>query len=519
MKRLIAGIMALALLSGCSSPTSSQEHHVVASTPFLADITRNVAGDRLDVVPLVPPGRDPHTYEATFSTIRSIAYADLAITNQLLLEDAALMDSLHANLPKDSRIVALGDEAVPFGAYHIPLVEDVSLSTAWLGLRVDGAGGSQDSVTFTAQDFDGPAKMAAFTTGTFGQANAWLNTSDGISDADKLALPTNAHTHMSWAFSRPGIYHLTLGAALTTTDSKTDLGSSTVTFAVGVDPASVADKMKDDDGQPARVINSGHLDITASLQGGLSLRGEDASGTSFVTDPTSAVIAVPHSTATKIPQKGNWRFIGKPGDDVWILAQAVIGKHVHGEIDPHMWLDVRNTMAYVDVIAEALATYDPAGKATYLANATEYKDKLAKLDRWMRLTLAGIPENQRRLVTSHDGYGYFAKGYGLEVAGYVSPNPSLEPSTRDLANLSATLAALRVPAVFAELGGSGQSPALKNLARANNIDICSITGDVVQDGQTYIDLMTNLTTTVTTCLNPGALPPWPADLDIPKVEQ
>lgn len=137
----------------------------------------------------------------------------------------------------------------------------------------------------------------------------------------------------------------------------------------------------------------------------------------------------------------------------------------------------------------------------------------------MRLTLAAIPPNNRRLVTSHDGYGYFAKGYGLDVAGYVSPNPSLEPSTRDLANLSATLAALHIPAVFGELGGAGQSPALTNVAQANNIDICTITGDVLQQDQTYIDLMTNLTTTVSTCLNPGALPPWPADLEIPKVEQ
>ncbi|QJC22652.1 anchored repeat ABC transporter, substrate-binding protein [Arcanobacterium buesumense] len=507
------------MLASCAAPQHDNARHIVASTPFLADITRNIAGDHIDVVPLVPPGRDPHTYEASFSTIRAIAYADLAITNQLLLEDAALMDSLHANLPSNARIVALGDESVPFGAYHIPLVEDVSLSTAWLGLRVDGSGGNQDSVTFTATSVTGPATMAAFTTGTFGQANAWLNASDGISPADSLALPTNAHTHMSWAFAKPGIYHLDLTSALNHEDDTTDLGSTTLTFAVGTDPATIAETMIDDDGHPARIINSGHLDITASLTGGITLRGEDASGTSFIENPSHAVITVPHSTATTIPTSGDWRFIGKPGDDVWILAQAVIGKHVHGEIDPHMWLDVRNTLAYVDTIADALVTFDPANKASYLANATAYKEKLTKLDRWMRLTLAAIPTKNRRLVTSHDGYGYFAKGYGLEIAGYVSPNPSLEPSTRDLTNLSATLASLHIPAVFAELGGAGQSPALTNLAHANNINICSITGDVVQDGQSYIDLMTNLTTTVSTCLNPGSLPPWPADLDIPKVDQ
>ncbi|QRV02997.1 anchored repeat ABC transporter, substrate-binding protein [Arcanobacterium phocisimile] len=504
-------------LSGCSGTTSHlDEHQVVASTPFLADITRNIAGDRLTVSALVPPGRDPHTYEATFSTIRSIAYADLAITNQLLLEDAALMDSLHANLPQNARIVALGDESIAFGAYHIPLVEDLALSTAWLGLRVDGSGGTQDSVTFTATQADGPGDIAAFTTGTFGQANAWLASSDGISDADTLALPTNAHTHMSWAFSQPGVYHLTLNATLHSQETTTELGSTTLTFAVGVDPTDV---------EPAsptavtRIIDSGHVDITASLSGNMTLRGEDTNASAYDVDPTTTVIAVPHSTATEIPAEGNWRFIGKPGDRVWILAQAVIGKHVHGEIDPHMWLDVRNTIAYVDVITEALATYDPQGKDAYHANAAQYKAKLAKLDRWMRLTLAAIPPNNRRLVTSHDGYGYFAKGYGLDVAGYVSPNPSLEPSTRDLANLSATLAALHIPAVFGELGGAGQSPALTNVAQANNIDICTITGDVLQQDQTYIDLMTNLTTTVSTCLNPGALPPWPADLEIPKVEQ
>lgn len=131
--------------------------------------------------------------------------------------------------------------------------------------------------------------------------------------------------------------------------------------------------------------------------------------------------------------------------------------------------------------------------------------------------MAAIPPENRRLVTSHDGYGYFAKGYGLDVAGYVSPNPSVEPSTRDLTNLSATLGSLNIPAVFAELGAAGQSPALINVARAHNINVCTITGDVLHGNQTYIDLMTNLTTTISTCLNPGALPPWPADQDIPKV--
>ncbi|USR79827.1 anchored repeat ABC transporter, substrate-binding protein [Arcanobacterium pinnipediorum] len=514
MKRLQAILLCAAILiSGCSTTTSpAQEHNVVASTPFLADITRNIAGDRLNVTALVPPGRDPHTYEATFSTIRAIAYADLAITNQLLLEDAALMDSLHANLPANAPIIALGDEAIPFGAYHIPLVEDLALSTAWLGLRVDGSGGTQDSVSFTATAAKGPGNMAAFTTGTFGQANAWLTTSDGISSADTLALPTNAHTHMSWAFSKPGTYQLTLAATLNSGSHTTELGQTTLTFAVGIDPTDV-------EPTPTRIISSGHVDITASLAGRLTLRGEDTNATPYDVDPHTAVIAVPHSTATEIPAKGNWRFIGKPGEQVWILAQAVIGKHVHGEIDPHMWLDVRNTIAYVDVITQALSTYDPQGATIYQDNAQRYKTQLTKLDRWMRLTLAMIPPNNKRLVTSHDGYGYFAKGYGLDVAGYVSPNPSLEPSTRDLANLSATLASLNIPAVFTELGGAGQSPALTNLAHANNIDICPITGDVIQEGQTYIDLMTSLTTTVFTCLNPGALPPWPADLDIPKVEQ
>lgn len=516
MKRFLAMACTAAMLSGCSPATTTHSHQIVASTPFLADITRNIAGSNFTVTSLTPPGRDPHTYEPTMSTIRSIAYADMAITNQLLLEDAALMDTIAANLPRTSRVVALGDEAVPFGAYHIPLVEDVSLSTTWLGLRVDGAGGSQDSVSFHATDVSGPAPMAAFTTGTFGQANAWLTSSDGISDADSLALPTNAHTHMSWAFMKPGVYKIALAAELSSATTH-DLGSSTVTFAVGVDPAKVASTMIDDDGRPARVISSGHVDITASLAGGISLRGEDGNGTSYVADPHKTVIAVPHSTATTIPNQGNWRFLGKPGQDVWILAQAVIGKHVHGEIDPHMWLDVRNTAAYVDTIAQALASYDPAHKNDYLTNARTYKEKLAKLDRWIKLTMAAIPPENRRLVTSHDGYGYFAKGYGLDVAGYVSPNPSVEPSTRDLTNLSATLGSLNIPAVFAELGAAGQSPALINVARAHNINVCTITGDVLHGNQTYIDLMTNLTTTISTCLNPGALPPWPADQDIPKV--
>lgn len=465
------------MVSGCSLAQASPGTTVVASTPIIADMVSNVGGDRITVTSLVPPGADPHTFEPTISSLKAIARADAGFSNALLLEDERLRRALDETLAPDAPHIGLAEAAVEYGAYHIPLVENAGLATTWVGFRV----ADENQTTFRVEAVRGPGNLISFTTGTFGQVSAWQG---GPSSSGELALPGGSHTHMSWAFTAPGHYELDL--------STSGGAHSTVHFAIGVDP-----------GQARRVIDHGHLDITASGEN-LTLRGDDPSGTSYDLDPDRAIIAIPHTAATTIPADPQWRFVGRPGEPVWLVAQAVIGKHVHGEIDPHLWLDVDNAIAYVDVIEKNLIALDPEGGREYAENAEDYRAELRRLDEWMTQVIATIPN--KRLVTTHDAYGYLARGYGMDVAGFVAPNASLEPSTQDLANLSNTLTDLDVPAVFIEQSQVGRASHLLSLAESHSIALCTLNADIPSGS--YIDLMVANTHSLKTCLDPDSLPAW-----------
>ncbi len=491
LARSLALLVSLAL-AGCATPVE-ETAGVVATTPAVADLVCNVAGDAIDVVSLVPPSSDPHTYEPPLSMLRHVTRAKAAFSNGLLLENASIRSMVEANLPDGAPNVALGEESVAFGGYHIPLVEDQALDTVWLGLRVAGRYSDPGTVTFRATAFEGPGNISAFTTGVFGQPSIWLDSSNGL-DGDELALPAGSHTHMSWGFTAPGRYRLTI-EAVPDADMEAPAGptEATIEFAVGVDPGPSA-------------LTSGHVDLYAS--GDLTLHGEDK-GRSFERQPADVVVAVPHATRTQVPADPQWRFLGKAGQDAWVLAQAVIGKHVHGEIDPHMWLDVSNAIAYVEVIRDRLSAVDPAHADVFAANASAYIAKLERLDSWASQVLATIPGANRRLVTAHDAYGYLANAYGLTITGFASANPSLEPSAGALALLTATLRDLHVPAVFTEASTRSGAGELTSIADGLGISVCSLSSDsLTPEAPTYIDLVVDNTTTMKSCLDPTSYPAW-----------
>lgn len=548
----VVALAASTLLGACTAPAAGatpadaqpERPLVVTTTPIIADIASNIAGDDAEVVSIVPAGADPHTYEPRLSTLRTVTRADIAIENGLLLEDASVRSMFDGNLPESATRIVLGEEAVAYGGYQIPLVEDRALDTVWLGLRVaepqrddetaetpaaadnGGAGagapkgdtgapaGAPGHVEFRVTGVEGPGRVAAFTTGTFGQPSVWLDSSDGIGGpigatnpggalvSDAIALPQGAHTHMSWGFSAPGHYKVALNALrIDAAGGESPLGTASLRFAVGVEPGEGA-------------LSAGHVDLTAPAptsagdSAPITLKGEEG-GRSYEKDPAATIIAVPHAAQTRVPADPKWRFLGHAGEPTWILAQAVIGKHVHGEMDPHMWLDVHNVLAEADVITQALAAKDPDSAQDYQRRAEEYKAELSELDAWMSSVLATIPEGSRRLVTAHDAYGYLARGYGFEVTGFASANPSLEPSAGQLATLSATLRDLDVPAVFIESSTRSGAGELETIASSLGIGVCSLTSDTLTpQAPGYIEAMVANTKTLKACLDPHSLPAW-----------
>ena len=118
--------------------------------------------------------------------------------------------------------------------------------------------------------------------------------------------------------------------------------------------------------------------------------------------------------------------------------------------NPHLWLDARYAELYVDRIATGLRAADPAHASAYDANAAAYKLRLDALDAWVRAQIQTIPEANRKLVTFHDAFPYYAREYGITIVGVAVGSPGQDPSAGYTAQLIAQIKAAGVKAIFSE---------------------------------------------------------------------
>lgn len=124
--------------------------------------------------------------------------------------------------------------------------------------------------------------------------------------------------------------------------------------------------------------------------------------------------------------------------------------HGHGGEDPHAWQSVANAKLYVGNVRDALIAADPAGKASYEANATGYLAKLDALESEIKAAVARIPADRRKAITSHDAFGYFVKAYGIAFIAPQGVSTEAEASAKDVARIIRQIKAEKVPAVFLE---------------------------------------------------------------------
>lgn len=130
---------------------------------------------------------------------------------------------------------------------------------------------------------------------------------------------------------------------------------------------------------------------------------------------------------------------------------AAQGDEAHpGQIDPHAWQSLNNGMIYARNIASALIKADPANAEGYRARAQLYISEMKKLDGEIRQALATIPAERRRVVTSHDAFGYFARDYDVQFISAMGISSDAEPSAKGLAALVKQVKAAHSPAVFLE---------------------------------------------------------------------
>lgn len=161
--------------------------------------------------------------------------------------------------------------------------------------------------------------------------------------------------------------------------------------------------------------------------------------------------------------------------------------------DPHWWHDPRNVEAAIPVIRDALSRANPSAAAVYARNARSYLARVRRLDAGIAACMERVPVAQRKLVTDHDAFGYFARRYEIQVVGAVVPSQTTEaqPSAGDVARLVETIRREHVHAVFPE---SSVNPKLANAiaketgASADHALYGDTLGPAGSDGATYLEM-------------------------------
>lgn len=124
--------------------------------------------------------------------------------------------------------------------------------------------------------------------------------------------------------------------------------------------------------------------------------------------------------------------------------------HDHGHTDPHAWQNPVNVMQYVRNIAAALSQIDPAGSDSYAANRDAYLKELTELDNWIDAQFSAVPAARRKMITSHDAFGYFAARYRLRVLAAQGISTESAASAKQIAELVRQIKREKIRTVFLE---------------------------------------------------------------------
>lgn len=170
------------------------------------------------------------------------------------------------------------------------------------------------------------------------------------------------------------------------------------------------------------------------------------------------------------------------------IAPRKLGSHA----DPHAWQSVVNAKKYVANIRDALAAADPAGAEVYRTNAENYIAKLDALDSEVRAGVAQIPQDRRKVISTHDAFGYLAAAYGIEFVAPMGVSTESEASARDIARIITQIRTQKIPAVFLE--NISDSRLIRRISAETGAKVGgtlysdSLTGEK-GDAPTYIDMV------------------------------
>ena len=152
--------------------------------------------------------------------------------------------------------------------------------------------------------------------------------------------------------------------------------------------------------------------------------------------------------------------------------------HDHGKLDPHAWHNPQNVVLYADAMADGFAKADPEGAAYYRQRAQAYKAKLVELDTWAAKSLAAVPAERRKVLTSHDAFAYLGARYKIRFMAPQGVSTETEASAKGVATLIRQVKKEKVTAVFFE-----------NMADRRLLDQLSREAGVKVGGKLYSDAL------------------------------
>lgn len=418
---------------------------VLASTTFLADITRNITGDRAEVEALLPIGADPHGYQAVPSDVAKIAESNVLILNGVEYEH--FIEPLLENTGGERVVVEASagldvmQMAEEEGEDHSPEAHAVEL----------------------CEQLDGKSADHEVTAGLDAASAVELHSHSEEGAAEEEHEHEREITTVKLTSQADGTF-----AGYLLFDSEEEQGYA---FSSPAGTIAVLDK----DGNAQEVGQNLEIDCSGMTVGQVY---KLPAGEYVVYLSGYAAESIPFSAAPMHAHSHE----GEEGHT-----------HNHEAGDPHMWLDPTRVITYVDNIRAGLTEADPAGADVYQANADAYVAQLSELDQWIAEQVQSIPAEKRMLVTNHEALGYFAARYGFEVVGAVIPSLSTEasPSAQQMAELVEQINAVHAPAIFL---GEAENPNLAHqIAEDTGLQVVDdLYLETLTDGDpapTYIEMM------------------------------
>ncbi len=460
--RILTSLLAiLFLLAACApaapgttaAPTEEERLRVVVSILPVANIVYNIGGDRIDLDAIMPPGADPHTFEPRPSDAVKLSQADLIFVNGMHLDETTLKLA-EANLKDGAEIIELAaavagpDELIYGQEHHHGHVEEDDHDD-------DDEHGHAEEDDHDDDDEHGHADEEGHDDDDDEHGHA---DEEGHDDDDE-----HGHTEED--------------------DHDDDDDEHGHADEEGHD---------DDDDEHGHADEEGH-DDDDDEHGHADEEGHDDDD-----DEHGYADEEGHDD----DEHGHTEEDDHDDDDEHGRAAEDDHEGEEGEPDPHLLLDPNFAIRYAKVVFVNLADRDPDNRDYYESNFNEYTARLLALDETIQAATATIPESNRRLLTYHDSFGYFAIRYGYTVIGAIQPNDTSQPSAQEVAALIDQLREEGVPAIF----GSILFPAdvIDQIASETGVTVSTLLDDGLPGGpddpeHTYIGMMVeNMRTLATT---------------------